>query len=225
MNGMAPWTRVLVAEESMVMDDPTVKKPESWDDEMDGSWDAPKVRLGRAVKPRYEPMEPFASPSVLSPVPCEAQRVATPADGTLLRCASAAAAAPVLVRIGYTPLRIEVLDAATQEAVIRLNGRRKLLYEPFRQLIPSGEAEAKAPEPVKFNSHSDPMVFGSSSVGMDADFPQATHVYGLPERALSLALPSTLGREPYRLFNLDVFEYLLDHPMGLYGSVPFVQAR
>ena len=28
-----------------------------------------------------------------------------------------------------------------------------------------------------------------------------------------------------RLFNLDVFEYLLDHPMGVYGSVPFLQTH
>ena len=38
-------------------------------------------------------------------------------------------------------------------------------------------------------------------------------------------LPSTLGKEPYRLMNLDVFEYELDHQMGIYGSVPFLQAH
>lgn len=26
--------------------------------------------------------------------------------------------------------------------------------------------------------------------------------------------------DPYRLYNLDVFEYLEDHPFGLYGSIP-----
>ena len=35
----------------------------------------------------------------------------------------------------------------------------------------------------------------------------------------------TVGREPYRLMNLDVFEYDLDHQMGIYGSVPFLQAH
>jgi alpha 1,3-glucosidase len=39
------------------------------------------------------------------------------------------------------------------------------------------------------------------------------------------ALPPTLGKEPYRLFNLDVFEYELDHPMTVYGSVPFLHAH
>ena len=28
--------------------------------------------------------------------------------------------------------------------------------------------------------------------------------------------------EPYRLYNLDVFEYLHDSPFGLYGSIPFM---
>jgi alpha-glucosidase (family GH31 glycosyl hydrolase) len=31
--------------------------------------------------------------------------------------------------------------------------------------------------------------------------------------------------EPYRLFNLDVFEYLHDSPFGLYGSIPFLMAH
>ena len=53
----------------------------------------------------------------------------------------------------------------------------------------------------------------------------ATHAYGLPERTVDFALPSTAGAEPYRLFNLDVFEYELHHPMPVYGSVPFVMAR
>ena len=31
--------------------------------------------------------------------------------------------------------------------------------------------------------------------------------------------------EPYRLFNLDVFEYLHESPFGLYGSIPFLMAH
>jgi alpha 1,3-glucosidase len=48
-----------------------------------------------------------------------------------------------------------------------------------------------------------------------------------------LNLPSTFvfrdggeaKSEPYRLYNLDVFEYELDSPMALYGSVPFMVAH
>jgi hypothetical protein len=31
-----------------------------------------------------------------------------------------------------------------------------------------------------------------------------------------------INSDPYRLYNLDVFEYELDNPMALYGSVPFM---
>jgi alpha 1,3-glucosidase len=30
------------------------------------------------------------------------------------------------------------------------------------------------------------------------------------------------GQDPYRLYNLDVFEYELDNKMALYGSIPFM---
>lgn len=33
------------------------------------------------------------------------------------------------------------------------------------------------------------------------------------------------GGEPYRLYNLDVFQYELDNPMALYGSVPVLLAH
>jgi len=52
-------------------------------------------------------------------------------------------------------------------------------------------------------------------------------VYGIPEHASPLALKSTSGQgndysDPYRLYNLDVFEYELDNPMALYGAIPLV---
>lgn len=41
-----------------------------------------------------------------------------------------------------------------------------------------------------------------------------------------MALRPTKGEgihsEPYRLYNLDVFEYLHESPFGLYGSIPFM---
>ena len=33
------------------------------------------------------------------------------------------------------------------------------------------------------------------------------------------------NEEPYRLFNLDVFEYELNSKMALYGSIPFMLAH
>lgn len=34
-----------------------------------------------------------------------------------------------------------------------------------------------------------------------------------------------LYSEPYRLYNLDVFEYVEDSPFGLYGSIPVMLAH
>jgi alpha 1,3-glucosidase len=31
--------------------------------------------------------------------------------------------------------------------------------------------------------------------------------------------------DPYRLYNLDVFEYEHDSPMALYGAIPYMQAH
>jgi alpha 1,3-glucosidase len=76
-----------------------------------------------------------------------------------------------------------------------------------------------------FRSHSDSKINGPSSVGLDFTFHGYEFVYGIPEHADSLALKTTNGGDPYRLYNLDVFEYELNNPMALYGSVPVMYAH
>ena len=66
---------------------------------------------------------------------------------------------------------------------------------------------------------------GPESIGLDTTFVNFQHVYGIPEHAEKLSLESTVGEEPYRLYNLDVFEYDLDSPAALYGSIPFMLAH
>lgn len=58
-------------------------------------------------------------------------------------------------------------------------------------------------------------------------FPGAHRAYGLPEHADKLTLSSTGpgGIEPYRLYNLDVFEYEIHSTMAIYGSVPVLYAH
>lgn len=63
-----------------------------------------------------------------------------------------------------------------------------------------------------FTRHVTPSPTGPMSVGSDISFPGAHAVYGIPEHASSLALRSTnepagAYSQPYRLYNLDVFEY------------------
>lgn len=81
----------------------------------------------------------------------------------------------------------------------------------------------------KFGDHLDSKPYGPMSVGMELTFPLSSHLFGLPEHASSTQLKSTAGadghhyyKEPYRLYNLDVFEYELDETMALYGHVPLV---
>ncbi|CAF4295135.1 unnamed protein product, partial [Adineta steineri] len=40
-----------------------------------------------------------------------------------------------------------------------------------------------------------------------------------------LSLRSTHDTDPYRLFNLDIFEYDIQNPMALYGAVPYMLAH
>jgi len=73
-----------------------------------------------------------------------------------------------------------------------------------------------------FGGHRDSRPHGPSAVGVDVAFIGVEHVYGLPEHAAPMPLPSY--PEPYRFFNLDVFEYELDNEMALYGTVPHLVA-
>ena len=81
-----------------------------------------------------------------------------------------------------------------------------------------------------FGGHTDSKPRGPMSVGTDISFLGASEVYGIPEHATKMALKSTRGghgaySEPFRLYNLDVFEYELDNSMALYGSIPVMMAH
>jgi alpha 1,3-glucosidase len=81
-----------------------------------------------------------------------------------------------------------------------------------------------------FHDHKDSKPNGPMSVGADISFPKSNAVFGLPEHASATALKSTIGenseyKDPYRLYNLDVFEYDLDVPMALYGAVPLLVSQ
>jgi alpha 1,3-glucosidase len=51
------------------------------------------------------------------------------------------------------------------------------------------------------------------------------HVYGIPQHADTFSLKDTSGTDPYRLYNLDVFEYELWNPMALYAAIPFMMGH
>ena len=110
--------RLLIDEDSSISPselhraDPSVTKPAEWDEDMDGPWDAPMLKLGRAVKSRFAPTDALASPDVLAPVKCEYHTLspARPTDGgekTMLRCA--AKGGEVAVRLVHSPFSVELL--------------------------------------------------------------------------------------------------------------------
>ncbi|GAA5893633.1 uncharacterized protein JCM6883_003587 [Sporobolomyces salmoneus] len=81
-----------------------------------------------------------------------------------------------------------------------------------------------------FNGKKDSKPKGPESLSLDITFPGYEHVYGIPQHASSLSLKQTRGGEgaytdPYRLYNLDVFEYDADSEMAIYGSIPLMKAH
>ncbi|SCV72067.1 BQ2448_4761 [Microbotryum intermedium] len=81
-----------------------------------------------------------------------------------------------------------------------------------------------------FNGKQDSKPKGPESLSLDINFPGYQHVYGIPQHASTLSLKQTRGgtnayTDPYRLYNLDVFEYEADSEMAIYGSIPFMKAH
>ena len=76
-----------------------------------------------------------------------------------------------------------------------------------------------------FGGKTDSKPWGPQSVGMDVTFHGVEGLYGIPQHSSSYRLQTTVNgpyTDPYRLFNLDVFEFATNRPSALYGSVPFM---
>ena len=63
----------------------------------------------------------------------------------------------------------------------------------------------------RFGGHTDAKPLGDKSMGFDVTFVESKALIGLAEHATGAALPDTKGdgaryKDPYRLYNLDVFE-------------------
>lgn len=137
------------------------------------------------------------------------------------------------------PLQIDVYYGSTH--AVSFNSRGLLKFEHYRKKPTVGEARAEGEEEPNvveephqdeeeadqdglweetFKSHTDSKPRGPSSLGVDISFIGSKQVYGIPEHADSFKLKETGSGEPYRLYNLDVFEYELDNQMALYGAVP-----
>ncbi|GAA93397.1 glycoside hydrolase family 31 protein [Mixia osmundae IAM 14324] len=81
-----------------------------------------------------------------------------------------------------------------------------------------------------FGGRQDTKPKGPEALSLDITFPGYEHVFGIPEHAGPLSLKTTRGgkdayTDPYRHYNLDVFEYEYDSEMALYGAIPFMKAH
>lgn len=122
--------------------------------------------------------------------------------------------------VGYWEDGLAIYADGTRE-------ERKVEEEEDHRHLTEAELDREGLWEESFGTHKDSKPHGPMSVGMDISFPNSKHLFGLPEHASSAVLKNTIGEgshyhEPYRLYNLDVFEYELDETMALYGNVPLV---
>lgn len=148
--------------------------------------------------------------------------------------------------ITFAPFGIEFKrDTATE---VKFNDRGLFNVDHWRAKIEKVESEKKegdeavatpdVPEEEdegtwwdeSFGGNTDTKPRGPESLSIDITFPGYEHVFGIPEHAGPLSLKETKQssgnyEDPYRLYNADVFEYITDSPMTLYGAIPFMQAH
>jgi mannosyl-oligosaccharide alpha-1,3-glucosidase len=125
--------------------------------------------------------------------------------------------------VGYWEDGLAIYADGTRE-------EKKVFVEETHRRLSEMELDQEGLWEENFGSHTDSKPYGPMSVGMDISFPSSTHLYGIPEHAASAVLQTTTGegshfKEPYRLYNLDVFEFELDEAMALYGEVPLVVSQ
>lgn len=132
------------------------------------------------------------------------------------------------VEIDFKPFK--VVFRKNNQIYAQFNDAGYLNYEEWQAIdSPQSEARDRAWEDT-FDGHNDKKTRGAESISADIQFPGFKQLYGIPEHADSLVLRSTRGedafhKEPYRLFNVDIFEYETDSPMPMYGSIPYMYAH
>lgn len=133
------------------------------------------------------------------------------------------------------------LNSDTDGDIMKLNSRNLLNFEngysfKLSEIVDGIDEKTSNElwkEPKFSGRNQDNRTNGPKSIGVDISFTKSKAIYGIPEHASSLALKSTRGfdenskkvftdSDPYRLFNLDVFEYELDSTMALYGTIPIM---
>ena len=127
----------------------------------------------------------------------------------------------------YNPFKVVIYRG--EEVQVILNDRNFLNYENWRPK--SANAAHLSNEETDFNmfhddfhdARYDRIPLGPESIGLDFTLKGFRHVYGIPEHADDFNLKDTTDSDlPYRLFNVDIFEYETNSKMPMYGSIPFL---
>ncbi|XP_053304771.1 neutral alpha-glucosidase AB isoform X2 [Spea bombifrons] len=210
---------------------------------LNGNMTRIKINEINPLKPRYE------VPDVLVGTPLPENLHVTGQDENTLELTFRGVEHKLLLT--GTPFRMDILSG--RDLVLSVNSRGLLHFERLRErksndpekidkplegdVYPGEEAgkeegskkEEEDDEPgmwdETFKGHTDTKPYGPSSVGLDFSLPGFEHVYGIPEHADNMRLRTTESTDPYRLYNLDVFQYELYNTMALYGSVPLLLAH
>lgn len=134
--------------------------------------------------------------------------------------------------VQFYPFKVTVAMNGIPQLVV--NNRNLFNLEHYRSRESQQDPESidVFPEESRFNAYNDDfpdskadtLPLGPESVALDFTFVNYTNVYGIPEHADSLSLKDTTNNEPYRLFNVDIFEYDVQSKLPMYGSIPFMVA-
>ncbi|XP_062380384.1 neutral alpha-glucosidase AB isoform X2 [Sardina pilchardus] len=213
---------------------------------LQGNMTRVKINELKPLRPRYEVPDVLVSDPPTEPLSLLSQDD----NGVVL---SLGAQRQQRLIVSARPFRLDIVEGP--EVLMSLNSRGLLAFEHLRvrkdtQANPEGgeakenadgeeqqeEAKETAEEGAKeeeidgmweetFKSHTDSKPNGPTSISLDFSLPGVEHVYGIPEHGDNLKLKTTDGGDPYRLYNLDVFQYELFNPMALYGAVPVMLAH
>lgn len=128
------------------------------------------------------------------------------------------------VIIYNVPFKMEFYQL--DELALTVNGLGLMRYEHLRVkpavLDPFEDPDSWEEE---FNGYTDVKRNGPEAVAMDFVFNGADVLFGIPEHADNFALRTTVDGDPYRLYTLDVPNFVVDSPMALYGAVPVLYSH
>uniref|UniRef100_A0A3B4B088 Neutral alpha-glucosidase AB n=1 Tax=Periophthalmus magnuspinnatus TaxID=409849 RepID=A0A3B4B088_9GOBI len=185
---------------------------------LQGNMTRVKINELKPLKPRYE------VPDVLiKEPPTELALLSQDENGVVLSLGAESQRVIVSAR----PFRLDIMEG--HDVLMSLNSRGLLAFEHLR-MRKDHQAAKEEDEKIEegmweesFKSHTDTKP-NPSAISLDFSLPGVENVYGIPEHADNLKLKTTNG-DPYRLYNLDVFQYELYNPMALYGVVPVMLAH